>query len=344
METRGTVHLLLGPEEGEKAAFVASVIQGIGKESGARPDVLRLYPTDANLGAFLDGLETADLFAARRVALIADVDQLGRADVDRLCAHLATPPRDVTILLLSSSASLSPRDPAHRLTKLVPEPNRKIFWELFQGQKMGWLVRFFGSRNVSIDKNAAEYLLDVVEGNTRDLRAECEKLAFFHGPGAAIALETLEQYVFHSKEENAFTLFDRIAERALEASLEVLHKILLSPPFEGSAVVGGLLMQFRRLLELKLLMEEGMGFDAAVERASIRGKRNQQSFRAAHKSYTLEEVRAVIGLTAEYDSALRSLRSDLQGFLLSLYLYYVVVRGGRPRDRAPTQPPAWTSP
>ena len=138
----------------------------------------------------------------------------------------------------------------------------------------------------------------------------------------------MEQFVFHSKEENAFTLFDRIAERAFEPSLEVLHRLLLTPGFEGIAILGGLLAQFRRLLELKLSVREGLGVDGAIERAAIRGKRNQQSFKAAHRSYTLEEVRSIIALTADCDASLRSFRSELQGLLLTLYLYGVVVRGG----------------
>jgi DNA polymerase-3 subunit delta len=336
MASRDAVYLLLGPEEGEKATFVDGLIEGISKQTGSRPDVLRFYPADGDLGAFLDGLETGDLFAAHRVASIADVDQLSKADVDRLSPLVASPPPEVTLLLVSSAAFLGARDPAQRLTKLIPEANRKVFWELFQGQKMGWLTRFFSSRNMSIEKTAAEYLIDVVESNTRDLRAECEKLALYQGPGAAIVLDTVEQFVFHSKEENAFTLFDRIAGRALEASLEILHKILLSPPFEGIAVLGGLLMQFRRLLDLKLLVDEGVGVDTAIERAGIRGKRNQQSFRTAHRSYSIEEVRSIIALTADCDASLRSLRSELQGFLMSLYLYRVVVRGGRGRTAALT--------
>lgn len=338
MANRDGVYLLLGPEEGEKAAFVNTLIQGIAKRNGDRPEMVRYYPSDAEMSGFLDGLETGDLFAAHRVAQVSDVDQLGKADVDRLCAYLSSPPPDVTLLLLSSASSLGARDPAHRLSKLVPEGQRKIFWELFPEQKMGWVTRFFSGRSMSIDKAAAEYLLDVVESNTRDLRAECDKLALFHGPGATIALETVEQFVYHSKEENAFTLFDRLAARTLEASLEVLHKILLTPS-EGIAVLNGLLMQWRRLLELKLLMEEGMAFEAAVERANIRGKRNQQSFRSAAKSYSLEDVRAVLALTADCHSALRSFRADLQGLLLSQYLYYVVVRGGR----APPGSPRWQS-
>jgi DNA polymerase III subunit delta len=344
MPSSQAVHLLLGPEEGEKATYVASLIQSVTKAAGGRPEVLRFYPTDGNLAQFLGGLQTGDLFASARVAMIADVDQLGKADAVALVEYLSAPPPDVTLLLLSSASSLSPRDPASRVTKLVPEANRKVFWELFQGQKMGWLTRFFSSRDLKIDKAAAEYLIDVVESNTRDLRAECEKLALVHGKGASIAVETVEDLVYHSKEENAFTLFDRLSARALEPSLEVLHKILLSPPAEGTVVLGGLLMQFRRLLDLKLTVEEGVSVDAAIERANIRGKRNQQSFRTAHQSYTLEEVRAIIRLTADFDASLRSLRQEMQGLLLSLYLYQVVVRGGRGRAPGSTQRSRGTAP
>ncbi len=81
-------------------------------------------------------------------------------------------------------------------------------------------------------------------------------------------------------------------------------------------------------------MAEGMTADQAIEGAYIRGKRNQQSFRAAARAYTLEEVRAIISLTARTEVELRSTRSDLHDLILSLYLYHVVVRGWLPRTRA----------
>ena len=329
MASRGAVHLLLGPEEGEKASFLESIIADVASSSGSRPEILRFYASQGGLPAFLDSLRTGDLFASSRVAVFLDIEELAKNDIDELARYLASPAPEVTAILCSSASSLGTREAARRLESLIPGSNRKVFWELFEGQKMAWLMRFFGSRKIGIDPAAAEYLIDVVQGNTRDLRAECEKLALYHGPGASIALETVEQFIFHSKEENAFTLFDRLAERTFEGSLEVLERLELSPGFEGVALFAALLSQFRRLLGLKLSIEEGLGLEAAFTRAGIYGKRNQQSFKAAHRCYSLEEVRSIIALTVDTDRELRSYRSELQGQLLRLYLYRVTVRGGR---------------
>ena len=88
---------------------------------------------------------------------------------------------------------------------------------MFDNQKQGWVTNFFRQRKITIAADAVEYILDMVENNTRDMRAECERLALFFGPDATIGLESVEQYIYHSKEENVFTLFDRICERELAA-------------------------------------------------------------------------------------------------------------------------------
>ena len=64
----------------------------------------------------------------------------------------------------------------------------------------------------------------MIENNTKDLKSECSKLALFFGPGASIKTEELEKYLYHSKEENVFTLFESIAQRNFDLSLEILSK------------------------------------------------------------------------------------------------------------------------
>ena len=103
------------------------------------------------------------------------------------------------------------------------------------------MTAFFRQKKITIAPEAVEYILDMVENNTRDMRVECDRLAQFFGPDTVIGLESVEQYIYHSKEENVFTLFDKICERSLAGAAEVLDKILLSREAEAVQITSGLL-------------------------------------------------------------------------------------------------------
>jgi DNA polymerase-3 subunit delta len=169
----------------------------------------------------------------------------------------------------------------------------------------------------------------MVENNTRDLELECERLALFFGPGTVLHTETIAQYIYHSKEENVFTLFEKLAERDLAASQEILTKILLSKESDPTSLMGGLLWQIRKLIDLKRLMEENYSSEEAFSRINIKGKRRRAIYLAAHEAYSLIESQALISLVAEFDVRLRSFKTELHTVLMQLFLYYAIVRGGR---------------
>ena len=93
----------------------------------------------------------------------------------------------------------------------------------FDNQKQGWVKGFFRQKKIAIDPEAAEYILDMAENNMRDMRAERDRLAQFLGPDTMIGLDSVEQYTYHSKEENVFTLFDKICARECPSSGDVLQ-------------------------------------------------------------------------------------------------------------------------
>ena len=108
-----------------------------------------------------------------------------------------------TILILQSDTTKV----ESALKGIFPKEGTKIFWELFEDQKRGWIVRYFREAKLTVTQDAVDVLLEMVENNTQDLKKECEKFVLFFEPGKKISGEELEQYIYHSKEENVFTLF-----------------------------------------------------------------------------------------------------------------------------------------
>ncbi len=321
------VHLLLGPEEGEKTAFIDKIRESLSARLGEPPEVTRFYASEARMADVVLCLRNQTLFSQHRLVVLIGVEEVKRAEeVKILLEYLGAPADDATLLLVASGFA---SEVDRKIVAAVPKDRQKIFFEMFDNQKQGWIVSFFRQRKITVDPAAVDYILDMVENNTREMRAECERLALFFGPEATIGLTEAEQYIFHSKEENVFTLFDRLCERELAASEEVLDKILLSKEAEPTQIAAGLLMQFRKLASLKRLLAENYEPSEAFSRLRIMSKRNQKTYREGARAYSVEQLADIRLLLADFDERFRSIKADLHALLLHLLVYYIVQRAGQ---------------
>jgi DNA polymerase-3 subunit delta len=331
------VHLLMGPEEGEKAAFVDKIRQSLVARAGGEEqlEVFRFYGGEAQMAEVVRCLRNLSLFARHRLVIVGDVDGVKRAeDVAALAEYCGAPAPDATLLLLSSGLSGDVDrklvgDQKKKSPGAVPFDCQKIFWEMFENQKQGWVTSFFRQKGITISSDAVEYILDMVENNTRDMRVECERLSQFFGSPADIGLENVEQYIYHSKEENVFTLFDRLCLRELSASEEILDKILLSREAEATQLAGGLLQQFRKLRSYKRMLVENYESGEAFTKLRIWSKKGQKTYGEGARRFSAEELEGIMQLLVCFDERFRSVKTDLHELLLRLMIYYIVQRAGQ---------------
>jgi len=326
MSKRDALYLLLGPEEGEKDSYVRKLIARIGKQVGQAPELHRFYSFDSELAEVLAVLRNGSLFSPYRIVALRNVECLTRKkELDQLAEYAAAPAEQSCLLMFSEQIGRIDK----RLERLVPKENKVIFWELFENQKKDWIQKYFKTRNIRIDPRAAEFLLEMVENNTRELKDACEKLALYFGANSEIGYADIERILYHSKDENVFTLFDKISGRDFNGSLEVLAKLLLSREADPVGLLGGVLYQIRRLKNLKQLLEAQYSYEDAFARAKIMGKRMQRIYAEGTRRYTLQELQAIIQLIARFDYRVRALGSALHQNLLQLFLYYLIENGGR---------------
>lgn len=321
------VRLLLGPEEGDKTAFIDKVKESLTSKNGEQPEVTRFYAGETSMAEVVRCLRNQTLFVKHRLVIVLDIAEVQRAEETAMMAeYVSSPAEDATLLLVSPGFA---GEVNKKIVAAVPKENQKIFWEMFDDKKQGWVTNFFRQRTITIVPEAAEYILDMVENNTRDMRTECERLAQFFGADATIGLENVEQYIYHSKEENVFTLFDKICQRELSTSVEVLDKILLSREAEATQIAGGLLMQFRRLGLLESMLAESYEASEAFTKLRIFSKKNQKTYIEGAKKFTPAEIGAIIQLLAAFDERFRSVKTDLHELLLHLLVYYIVQKAGQ---------------
>ncbi|MFW5689710.1 MAG: DNA polymerase III subunit delta, partial [Spirochaetota bacterium] len=218
----------------------------------------------------------------------------------------------------------------------VPPQARKVFWELFENQKRGWVVSHFRKCKVSIDDDALDLFLELVENNTQELRTEADKLCIYvsaRAPAAGggdrqphVSLDDVETFIYHSREENVFSLYKAVVDDDFEAALEIIEKLDSSGEGGPVQLVGGLTFQVKKLLSLRSLLDGGFSHDEAYKRLNIRGRRIQADYRRAADRYDVAELQRQLHVLIDYDAAFRELGAPLQRTLTDLLVYQLMFR------------------
>jgi DNA polymerase-3 subunit delta len=316
------VWLLLGPEHGQKQDFVDELREKLTKQFREPPEIHRFYAFETSFGQVLSLLQNGDLFAAHKLVFISNVDEYKKADIDQIKGYLKHPALESTLVLISEETKLD------SLSRALPKEQAKVFWEMFEGQKKGWVVHHFKEIGLSLAPEAAEFFLEMVDNSTDQIRLEAQKLLAFFGKGATLTLDDLDQYLVHTKEENVFTLFEKITQGEFPKALEVLKKILGSKETEGIGLLGGLTWQFKNLLAFQEKLLTRVPPEEAFSVLKVFSKKAQANLQIGARRYTLRDLQTILVTTADFDMRLRQYRTEHHPLLLELYLYYVILRKG----------------
>jgi DNA polymerase-3 subunit delta len=315
--------LLLGPEHGQKQDFLADLKDKLTKQFREAPELHKFYAFETPFGEVLSLLQNGDLFAAHKLVTIQNADEYKKADNDLIKAYAKHPAAESTLVLLTDETK------ADALTRIVPKDQTKVFWEMFESQKKGWVINHFRSLGLTMGDEATEFFLEMVDNSTDQIRLEAQKLLAFFEKGTTIGLDDLEQYLVHSKEENVFTLFERITAGEFAKALEILKKILSSKETEGIGLLGGLTWQLKNLLAFQVKLMERLPPEDAFSALKVFSKKAQANLQIGARRYSLADLQAMLVLTADFDQRLRQYRVEHHSLLLELYLYYAIVKKGR---------------
>lgn len=329
-------YLLLGPENGEKKDFIDKIKSSLTASFGAI-DEYNFYPYDTEISEVIDILSNISLFASAKIVTIKNCQDIKKKDAALIADYMKNPAADSVLLLLSDGTKVDPV-----LEKAFSGDSKKIFWEMFESRKKGWVIQFFRKENIAIEDSAATLLVDLIEGDTQIMEKECRNLALFFTDstktegeeelpykGGAITEDKIADFFYSRKEENAFTLFEHIAHKNLEKSIETVNSIFLSSESSPVQALGSLLWQIRNLYNLKKMIMQRTSFPEACISLNIRMKKMQGIYSTGLSNYSIEEIEQIISLCANYDYLFRSSKSEMQQLMFPVFLYSVIRTGGR---------------
>jgi DNA polymerase-3 subunit delta len=305
--------IFLGPELGKKQDAIEEIRKNLAGSSRLEETVF--YAGEMPANRMVSAIQNGSLFAESRLFLIKTAEVLKKKDeIELLAGCIEDLETGTTLILISENNSI-----AKGLEDAVPKENRKIFYELFESEKNEWVRSFFRREGFSIDPEGIETVLEMVENNTEALKRECSRLMFFLGKGKTIGSKDVEEWLSHSREESAFTLFSRIASGDFSKGIESLHT-LLGAKESSQSILAGLAWCFRKLRDYLALAEKGEMNNFELRKIGLASPKARDDYAAASRRYNAHSADACLALTAEYDILLRTGGAALESILMDLYL------------------------
>lgn len=318
-----SVWLFTGPEIGERDSAVQEVCARA--QAQGTVDVHRLYAHETPVADLVDLLRTRALFADAVCVVLYNAEVIKKCDE----VHVLTEwikdggsRADVFLVLISDSVSIH-----KRIEQNISPVHKRVFWELFENKKHAWVQRFFFQHEMRIEQEAIESLLELVENNTRALKTVCTQLSLFFEKGRRITAHDISSLLVHTKEETSFTLFDALSKRDLEHSLMILNTLLCSKDVAPVQILAGLAYAFRRLAHWHHIPEDKT-HPATLKRYGFTSRRMIAQYQRAASLWTLSDTHAILDRLFQTDAMIRSGGTPLQGPLMQLCLYAIVVHAG----------------
>lgn len=314
--------LFIGPDRGRQQAEVKKIHQQIVAKFKEEPEMISYYADQDSCDNILAGLRNGSLFYAHLLVLVYRCESFSAAEAKKIQVYWKNPNPACTVIFLSEEYG----DAKDRF-KFVGKDQMQTFWEVNEQEKPGWIRSYIQHKGGSIDSDAVELLCELIESDTLSLQRECDTLLCIQ-ENHHVSLDNVESYIFHSREENVFTLFETIVKLDFESSLAALQKIILSQESEPVQIVTGLQWQFRNLHSLKQSAGKGPASRDQLYALRIRQPRSQQMYNQALKEWTVNDLEKRLHALNTYDLQVRQTRPEMQGLVLELMIYQLIRHPG----------------
>lgn len=327
MATPAPVWLFTGPEIGERNTAVDQLKDQARKAHGD-PEMHTLYAGDTPPGTVISLLQNGALFSSARFVVLRNAELIKKKDdVSQIVSWAAESAGrdDVYLVLVSDEIGID-----KKIEACVAKDRKRIFWELFEDRKEQWITGFFRKEGFRVEPEAVSTILEMVENNTDALRTACSRLILFFEKDHLITEDDILSYLSHTREENAFTLFDALTRSDAEGALAILEKISLSKDSSPVQVIAGLTYCFRRLGDWHRLASRGVRDEFGLKKAGFSGKRALTQYRRAAEVWDASAVSRVLAVLADTDSAMRSTGTAVHRILMDTGLLAISNAGTAP--------------
>lgn len=337
------LHILLGPEEGEKNEYIKKLKKDTLKKY-SDCEVYSFFVGDDEENAYINAVSQPSLFASHRFITLKNFEEIKKTDkIYSATLDAATTDQSDLTLVIASKDTVQKNIEQALLS--VSGNNTIVFWEMKEEQKRAWIQTRVRKEGFFITSDAIEEILNSVENNTEEMKnlviAVTNFLRLKKTDEKTITLDTIESYSTYSKGENGYSLFKALGEKNLERALQIVDSLITNNSSDIIPAIKVCANQYRKLEEALKMKKRGMREDeifreiksfslySSVQRVGIYTLKEKELFRAAMKNYNIEEVKRIIIRLGEADKEVKTATGDLLKISMENVIYSILVNGGK---------------
>lgn len=303
------LYLLYGEEEFLIQEALDLIMAGAVDPGGRDFNVNVVYCRDTSASEIVNLAQTLPFMSEKRLVIAKEIDALKADDLEKLVPYLNDPSPSTCLVMVSNLGKYEKKS----VTSAVETHGAVVrFYPLLDREIVGWIERRARSRDLSIQRDAAQYLWQTIGNDLQKIGNELQKVEIYIKGKKAITFEDVKTVVGDFREYTSFDLAAALGQKNREKSLLILSRLLQ----EGEAPVGllgSIAWNFRRLLQAKAMEAAGIGSDEIMKK--LRVIFHQAGlFKEQMRRYTLDELQETFSVMLAADRALKS--SGLNGRLV----------------------------
>lgn len=306
------LYLFFGPEEFLKKYYADSIEKILLSDDMKALNRVVLEGRQ-DFGKLTDHCETLPVFSDRKVVIVrnsglfkpqkkgGDGKKTGKQPPkDDLAGFVQDLPGHVCLIFYESEV-----DKRLKTLDAVKKNGLVVEFEYQKPDELArWVVRKLKAAGRDIDRITAAKLVDNCEQGMTEIQNELEKLTAYTQGRQAITQDDVDKVCTKSVKSRIFDLTDAIAGKRSARALELLNDmIVLKEPVPRIFFM--IARQFRQILQVKLLHDEGCGVDEIASRMGLSSYIAGKILRQA-SSFTLPRLKAAVEESLELDLAVKT--------------------------------------
>ncbi len=308
------LYLFYGPEEYLLGYYLKSISDLLLQKETSIMNIT-IFEGKTDINNLIDSCETMPIFSDKRVVIVKN-SGLFKAKKKTEKADTKVKPDDKLLSYLqnisSSTCLIFCESEVDKRIKLVDVIKRNGLIVEFPYQKpdelVRWTIKAFKSFKKEIDVMKAAQMVENCEQGMNELLNEIKKLSSYMGEKTRVEGKDIQEVCIKSVKGRIFDLTDAIAEKNAIRALGLLNDMLiLREPIQKIFVM--IIRQFRHVLEMKLLKEEGLNQNEAASKMGISPYAASKASKQAN-GLTVDKLKDAIKQSLEYDVAIKTGKID----------------------------------
>ena len=270
------------------------------KESIIDNSVIRYTLNEDNVNDILEECNTMSLFSLKKLVILESTNALSSKgkEITEITKYLDNYNKNVILVFTSLSDKVDTRKKIYKkineigkIECLNKDNNylKKLIKEKINDYKMNDIV--------------IDYFLNKVGSNINNIENELDKLMIYKLDEKEILKEDIDSMCISNMEEEIFALSDAIIKNDNKKALE-LYNLFITRNYEVTQMIGLIASQFRFLLQIKLLYNNGKSNDEIAKLLEVHPYRVKLAINNCYY-YSVESLSSYLNKLFELDKNIK---------------------------------------